>query len=445
MAHRSLRSRQDARSSLSLAHHSYEQLKAAIYRFEKSALLAPPPTDYKDDPGAAGALRPPTDADLEAGGSSGNGDAAPADQDGSGHARGANEKQFLKMLDRELDKVCAFYKDKERKLLSEDLQELMDDVDRVEKSALARGDFGLSDDAGASLASADSDEKASDDGGRAKDRDEGEDADGETAALMGHKKTNHRGDDDDSDDQADERDRRERQRGVLEHAFASRKMYNEATRAGREMASKAERANSNAKASAPAIARKRATSAGSTSELIDTAVPEDAEASISTSTAAAVAGAGPVKPPTAPLRRPSASKGDSFARKRRVSLSGASPQQWGTNSGSLAAPTPRSQSRGRRTNIGSILFDDRDYGDEADEVQGVGVWAANSDWAIDNKIMYKRRITAVFTSLSELKQFVDLNYTGLSKILKKCVGLPCAACVCVGHSLMSTSADDAQV
>ncbi|KAM0750269.1 SPX-domain-containing protein [Meredithblackwellia eburnea MCA 4105] len=42
-----------------------------------------------------------------------------------------------------------------------------------------------------------------------------------------------------------------------------------------------------------------------------------------------------------------------------------------------------------------------------------------SDWAIDTKIMFKRRLTAVFTALSELKQYVNLNYTGLSKIIKK--------------------------
>ena len=77
-----------------------------------------------------------------------------------------------------------------------------------------------------------------------------------------------------------------------------------------------------------------------------------------------------------------------------------------------------------------------------EEVEGVGIWGSNSDWAIDTKIMYKRRVTAVFTvspsssslvavltrndrqALSELKQYVDLNYTGLRKILKKSVLSP---------------------
>ena len=32
-----------------------------------------------------------------------------------------------------------------------------------------------------------------------------------------------------------------------------------------------------------------------------------------------------------------------------------------------------------------------------EDVDGVGIWGSNSDWAIDTKIMYKRRVTAVFT------------------------------------------------
>ncbi|ORY69413.1 SPX domain-domain-containing protein [Leucosporidium creatinivorum] len=58
------------------------------------------------------------------------------------------------------------------------------------------------------------------------------------------------------------------------------------------------------------------------------------------------------------------------------------------------------------------------FGDEDDGL-AEGFWAGKSDWAIDNRIMYKRRIAALYTSLSELKQYVDLNYTGLSKVLKK--------------------------
>ncbi|KDE06348.1 hypothetical protein MVLG_03258 [Microbotryum lychnidis-dioicae p1A1 Lamole] len=90
----------------------------------------------------------------------------------------------------------------------------------------------------------------------------------------------------------------------------------------------------------------------------------------------------------------------------------------------------RSSESGRRAvrKIGSKLFGTpsrkRDTsrfiaGSTANEDDDDGVFGGASDWAIDTRIMYKRRIAALFTSLSELKQYVDLNYTGLSKVLKK--------------------------
>ena len=57
----------------------------------------------------------------------------------------------------------------------------------------------------------------------------------------------------------------------------------------------------------------------------------------------------------------------------------------------------------------------------ADEMagEGVGVWQSGGEWGLDRRIMYKKRVAALFTSLSELKQYVDLNYTGLGKVIKK--------------------------
>lgn len=50
---------------------------------------------------------------------------------------------------------------------------------------------------------------------------------------------------------------------------------------------------------------------------------------------------------------------------------------------------------------------------------GAAIWTAENDYAIDLRITYKRRITDLFVTFSELKQFVQLNETGLKKILKK--------------------------
>ncbi|KAL9936273.1 hypothetical protein V8E36_005115 [Tilletia maclaganii] len=42
-----------------------------------------------------------------------------------------------------------------------------------------------------------------------------------------------------------------------------------------------------------------------------------------------------------------------------------------------------------------------------------------SDWAIDMRITFKKRISDLFVDISELKQYIELNRTGLKKILKK--------------------------
>lgn len=53
------------------------------------------------------------------------------------------------------------------------------------------------------------------------------------------------------------------------------------------------------------------------------------------------------------------------------------------------------------------------------ENKSQSVWTAENDWAIDMRITYKKRITDLFVEMSELKQFVQLNETGMKKILKK--------------------------
>lgn len=51
--------------------------------------------------------------------------------------------------------------------------------------------------------------------------------------------------------------------------------------------------------------------------------------------------------------------------------------------------------------------------------KSMSIWTAENDWAVDMRITYKKRITTIFVTMSELKQFVQLNETGMKKILKK--------------------------
>lgn len=47
------------------------------------------------------------------------------------------------------------------------------------------------------------------------------------------------------------------------------------------------------------------------------------------------------------------------------------------------------------------------------------VWAAPDEYAIDVRITLKREITELYTSLSELQKYAELNLTGMKKIMKK--------------------------
>ncbi|TIB30533.1 hypothetical protein E3P86_03486 [Wallemia ichthyophaga] len=47
------------------------------------------------------------------------------------------------------------------------------------------------------------------------------------------------------------------------------------------------------------------------------------------------------------------------------------------------------------------------------------IWTSKSNYAIDQRIMIKKRLTELFVQFSELKQFAQINETGCKKILKK--------------------------
>ncbi|EJD49604.1 Sodium/sulfate symporter [Auricularia subglabra TFB-10046 SS5] len=47
------------------------------------------------------------------------------------------------------------------------------------------------------------------------------------------------------------------------------------------------------------------------------------------------------------------------------------------------------------------------------------LWTTQSDYAADLRVIFKRRITNLYITCSSLKSYVELNYSGFSKILKK--------------------------
>jgi phosphate transporter len=47
------------------------------------------------------------------------------------------------------------------------------------------------------------------------------------------------------------------------------------------------------------------------------------------------------------------------------------------------------------------------------------IWTARSDYAYDTRILFKRRITTIYISFTHLRSYIDLNYSGFRKIIKK--------------------------
>lgn len=47
------------------------------------------------------------------------------------------------------------------------------------------------------------------------------------------------------------------------------------------------------------------------------------------------------------------------------------------------------------------------------------VWTAKNNYARDTQLLFKRRITKLYVSTILLRSYVELNYSGFRKILKK--------------------------
>ena len=57
----------------------------------------------------------------------------------------------------------------------------------------------------------------------------------------------------------------------------------------------------------------------------------------------------------------------------------------------------------------------------ASNASGDNIWTAKSDYALDTRMLFKRKITTSYITLTSLKSYVEVNYSGFRKILKKCV------------------------
>jgi len=47
------------------------------------------------------------------------------------------------------------------------------------------------------------------------------------------------------------------------------------------------------------------------------------------------------------------------------------------------------------------------------------IWTSQTDYAYDTRLLFKRKITNLYITLSSLKSYVEVNQSGFRKILKK--------------------------
>ncbi|CAO1615497.1 unnamed protein product [Sympodiomycopsis kandeliae] len=290
-------------------------------------------------------------------------------------ARSNNEadRTFVKLLDRELRRICDFYSLKEQDLRRE-FEKLQNDIEIAE-----REDIGSDNEGG--------------------DGSDDDDDDQEYGARSGIQEP------DDSPVNTTKGTRRTR-RDSIDALFADPRKYNEASREERKLRD----FNSKGNISSSSHSKTQQDPLSPTGKASDPATaPESPLLPEGSNSQNALLIPDESYQPQSPRKRTtsSASQGQrpwsAFFKRRpsqRRSLGVVMNDRDGTLSGA-----------GARSDGGdSSIFG---------ENKALSIWTAENDYAIDQRITFKRRITDLFVTFSELKQFVQLNETGLKKILKK--------------------------
>lgn len=318
---------------------AYDQLKSAIYRFEKEAVQA----------------RGSAEGDLESTALLGqaNGSSLSVDDGLDSDSASPTDRLFARLLDKELARVVDFYASKERELLGE-LQLLQQDIERTEL-----------------------DEAFTSEG-----------VDGE----------------DDDDDDSDEEDAGKRRSKLLKAAakfgltgpIGTPRRKARATsrrRRGLSIGSTVSEEGADDLAlsgSQPRplddVAARRSSEGSGAKEVTRSELfaATDADVEEAMRAARGTARRGPVSPSRPPW---SASRFSSSRTPRRPrALSHSTSEDMDTSTRAGGPPS---------------------------------IWTTSRDYVVDVAMLYKRRMTELFTNLSELKSYVNLNQTGFRKILKK--------------------------
>lgn len=135
------------------------------------------------------------------------------------------------------------------------------------------------------------------------------------------------------------------------------------------------------------------------------------------------------------MHRPNADRVSSIREEppnRRLSVSSSEAGDLDASVASLA-PRPRSLSlvasgsrgpnasispMGRARHLAGRLITMKDSITSA----GDTIWTAKNSYALDTRLLFKRKITNLYVSFCSLRSYVEVNHSGFRKILKKWVG-----------------------
>ena len=100
------------------------------------------------------------------------------------------------------------------------------------------------------------------------------------------------------------------------------------------------------------------------------------------------------------------------------------PQQSVSRSGTRDAESlarSRSQTVGVRGIANRLRSSIASLGSPHTPVSGGGetIWTSKKNFATDTQLLFKRRITNLYVQVSALRSYVELNYSGFRKVLKK--------------------------
>lgn len=92
----------------------------------------------------------------------------------------------------------------------------------------------------------------------------------------------------------------------------------------------------------------------------------------------------------------------------------ANPDQAGAGRGASRSPLVRARAMANKLKDSIISTSSN---------QPETVWTAKNNYAWDTQLLFKRKITKLYVLATSLRSYVELNYSGFRKILKKCVFL----------------------